>query len=88
MRQLAGQRAQAVQRGLVIGELPSRAQLALDGGPVAFWEVIEDVAFLVTDAALDGHAAEDGVDGGPQRLAAIEDDEDALLAVQAAVHEV
>jgi hypothetical protein len=32
----------------VVGELPGRAQLALDGWPVAFGEVIEDVAFLVT----------------------------------------
>jgi hypothetical protein len=31
----------------VVGELPGRAQLALDGGPVAFGQVIEDVAFLV-----------------------------------------
>ncbi len=50
--------------------------------------MVEDVAFLVADAALDGHRAEDLVDSRAQRLAAVEDNEDALLDIQAAVHEV
>ena len=56
--------------------------------PVAFGEVIEDVAFLVTDAALNGDVAEDSVNGGAEGLAAVQDDQDALVAVQAAVDEV
>ena len=88
VRELAGERFQALDRGLVVGELPGRAQPALDRGPVAFGQVIEDVAFLVTDAALDGDVAEDGVNGGSEGLAAVQDDEDALVAVQAAVDEV
>jgi hypothetical protein len=31
----------------VIGQLPGRAQPALDRGPVALGQVIEDVSFLV-----------------------------------------
>ena len=45
--------------------------------------MIEDVAFLVTDAALHGNVAEDAVNGCSERLAAVQDDEDALVAVQA-----
>jgi hypothetical protein len=46
------------------------------------------MTFLVTDAALDGNVAEDGVNGASEGLAAVQDDEDALVAVQAAVDEV
>src|SRR5215212_8687876 len=46
------------------------------------------MTFLVADAALDRHRAEHVVDGRSQRLAAVEDDEHALLDVQAAVDEV
>jgi hypothetical protein len=87
-RELASQRVQTLQRDIVIGELPGRPQTPLEGRPVAFWEVIEHISLLVPHAALDGHRAEHGVDGGPQGLAAVQDDEDALLAVQAALHEV
>jgi len=44
--------------------------------------------FLVADAPLHRDGAEHLVDGGPQRLAAVQDDEDALLDVQAPVDEV
>ncbi len=88
VRELAGERLQPLDRRLVIGQLPGRAQPPLDGGPVALGEVIEHVAFLVAHAALDGDVAEDGVDGGPQRLAAVHDDEHAQIAVQAALDEV
>ena len=47
VREFAGQPVQTFQRNGVIGELPSRTQLALDGGPVAFWELIEDISLLV-----------------------------------------
>ncbi len=46
------------------------------------------MTFLVTHAALNGHVAEDRVDGRPQRLAAVQDHEHALIAVQAALDEV
>jgi hypothetical protein len=88
VRELVRERLQTGDRGTVVGELPGRAQLALDGGTVAFGEVIEDVAFLVTDAALHRNVAEHGVNCGSEGLAAVEDDEDALVAVQAAIDEV
>jgi len=88
VRELASERLQTVDRCAVITQLPGRAQPPLDGGPVALGEVIEHVAFLVANAALDGDVAEDGIDSGPQRLAAVEDDEHALIAVQAALDEV
>jgi len=44
--------------------------------------VVEDVAFLMADAALDGDVAEDGVNGGSESLAAVQDHQDALVAVQ------
>jgi hypothetical protein len=50
--------------------------------------VVEHVAFLVTDAALNRDVAEDRVNGRPERLAAIQDDQDALVAVQATLDEV
>src|SRR3954465_1032486 len=47
------------------------------------------MTFLVADAALDGCVdAEDVVDGLPERLAAIEDDEHALVDIEAAAGEV
>jgi hypothetical protein len=48
VRELACECFEALDRGAVVGELPRRTQLALDGGSVAFGEVVEDVAFLVT----------------------------------------
>ena len=47
VRELAGQRLEALDRGLVRLELPGRAQPPLDVRAVALGEVIEDVAFLV-----------------------------------------
>jgi len=46
------------------------------------------MTFLVTDAALDRNLAEDRGDRCAQRLATVQNDENALLAVQAALHEV
>jgi hypothetical protein len=48
VRQLAGQRAQAIERGGVVAELPGRPQAPLDRRPVAIGQVVKDVAFLVT----------------------------------------
>jgi len=50
--QLAGERLQALDRGLVVGELPGGAQPPLDRGPVTFGEVIEDVAFSLKSSSL------------------------------------
>jgi hypothetical protein len=46
------------------------------------------MTFLVANAALDRHRAEHLADRRPQRLAAVEHGQDALLDVQAAVDEV
>ena len=65
------------------------AQPAADGVALVLGQVIEDVAFLVADASLDRRVdAEDVVDGLAQRLAAVEDDEHALVDVEAAAGEV
>jgi hypothetical protein len=81
---LAGEDPQAVQRERVVYRWPTRAASVLHGGAVAFREMIEDVAFLVADTALHRDWAEDLIDGRPQRLGSVEDDEDALLDVKAA----
>ena len=47
VRELGGESLETVGRGVVIGQLPGRAQPALDRGPVALGQVIEDVSFLV-----------------------------------------
>jgi hypothetical protein len=84
-----GRRApQAVQRASVVVLGPCGAQLVLDLRAVALGQVVEDVSLFVAHTTVDGHRAEHLVDGGPERLAAIEDDEHALLDVQAAVDEV
>ena len=55
----------------------------------AVGQVIEHVAFLMADAALDrGVDAEDVVDGLAQRLAAVENDEHALVDIEATAGEV
>jgi hypothetical protein len=42
---LAGETAQPVDRGVVVGELPGGPQAALDDRAVALGQVVEDVAF-------------------------------------------
>ena len=85
---LPGEPVKAVQRGGMVGELPGGSQSPLDTGAVAFGKVIEDVALLVADAPLDRDRTKYLVDGRPQRLAAGEDDEHALLDIEAPVDEV
>ena len=60
--ELAGQRSQLLEGAVVIVLGPGSPEPAIDGGPVAFGQVVEHVAFLVTDAALHGHLAEHGAD--------------------------
>ena len=50
--------------------------------------MVEHVAFLVADAPLHRDRAEHLVDGGSEGLAAVQDDEHALLDVKAALDEV
>src|SRR5664279_435253 len=50
--------------------------------------MIQDVAFLVTDAALHRDGPEHLVDGGPQGFAAVQDDQDTLLEVKATIDEI
>jgi len=68
--ELAGELAEAVACEGVVLVGPGAAHPGLDGRAVAFGQVLEDVAFLVANAALHRHGAEHLVDRGPQRLAA------------------
>jgi len=45
--ELAGKRLEALDRGLMAGQLPGGAEPPLDDRPVAFGEVIEDVSLFV-----------------------------------------
>lgn len=87
--ELAGQRSQTLERDGVLVDTPGRAEPLLDGGSVAFGQVVEHVAFLVADTALHRRVdAEHVADRLAQRLRAVEDAEHALLDVQPAVDEV
>jgi hypothetical protein len=66
--QLSGEGPQAVQRERVVIAGPRSPQARLHRWAVAFGEVIEDVAFLVADAALHRHGAEDLLYGRPECL--------------------
>jgi hypothetical protein len=77
--ELGGEAPQAVQRATVVVLGPCGAQLMLDLRPVAVGQVIEHIALLMAYATMDGHRAEHVVDLRSERLAAIEDDEHALL---------
>jgi hypothetical protein len=66
--QLASEGPQAVQGERVVIACPRASQPRLYGGPVAFGEMIEHVAFLLTDTALHRHGAEDLSNGRPQGL--------------------
>jgi hypothetical protein len=50
--------------------------------------VVEDVALFVTDAAMDRDLAEHGADRLCERLGAVEHEQDALFAIEAALDEV
>jgi hypothetical protein len=87
--ELVGEHAQPLQGGVVVIERPGSAQPAADGVALVLGQVIEHVAFLAADAALDrGVDAEDVVDGLAQRLGAVEDDQHALVDIEAAAGEV
>jgi hypothetical protein len=86
--ELAGEPAQPVKREFVIVSRPCRAQPALDRGPVALGQVLQHISFLVAKAPMHRHIAEHLAHRGPQRLAAVEHHEHALLDVHAAIDEV
>ena len=50
--QLAGEPAEALEGGGVVGELPGRPQSPLDGRAVALGQVVEDVAFSLMSFVL------------------------------------
>jgi hypothetical protein len=73
----------------VIGQRPRRAHPGPDHWPVTLGQQIGDVPFLVTMAAVHQRVlAEDVLDRAAQGLAAVDDEQDRLLGVQAAVDEV
>lgn len=73
---------QPLERLVVVVERPCLPKPPLDGRAVAFGEVVEHVSFFVADAALHrGVDSEHVADGLPERLGAVEDDQDALLDV-------
>jgi hypothetical protein len=87
--ELAGQRSQTLERDGVLVEIPGRAEPLLDGGPVAFGQVVEHVTFLVADTALHRRVyAEHVAERLAQCLRAVEDAEHALLDFEPAVDDV
>src|ERR1700733_4246274 len=86
--QLASEGPQTLKRERVVIACPHASQSCLHSGPVALGEVIEDIAFLVADTALHWDGAENLIDGRSERLAAVEDDEDALLDGQSPGDEI
>jgi len=72
-----------------IGLRPGRPQPAQHERPLRLGQVVGHVALLVPSAALHrGAIAEDPADGGAQRLATVDDEEDARRRVEAALAQV
>ena len=88
MVELAGERLALVERTSMILARPGSAQPLLHRGPLPLGEMVEDVALLVPRASLDGCVAEDGADRLAQRLRAVDDKQDPLLGVEAALDQV
>ena len=86
--QLAGEQLQPVEGLLIVLRRRRLPQPALDGGPVAFGEMVEHVAFLVADTPLHRDGPEDLVDGGPQGLPAVQDDQNPLLEIKPPLDQV
>ena len=88
-RELVGEHAQLVERAVVVVERPGGSQPAAHERPVALGQMREHVSLLVADAALDRRVdAEHVADGLAERLGAVDDDQHALLDIQAALDEV
>jgi hypothetical protein len=87
--ELDRERVELLQREIVVGVLPGLTQPALDRVAVALGEVVEHVSLLVDHTALHRHiAAEHLADGFPQRLPAVQDEQQPLLDVQATIEEI
>lgn len=87
--ELAGELRELLKRGLVAALGPRGAQPALDLRTVALGQVVQHVAFLVTDTPMHrGVNAQHVPDGLAQRLAAVQHAQHALLDVQTAADEV
>jgi hypothetical protein len=78
-----------LERAVVVGVLPRRAESRLDRLAVALGEMVERVLLLVLDAALYGHVvAEHPADGFPKRLRSVDDEQQALLDIEPTVDEI
>lgn len=87
--QLTRERVKLVEGAAVIVELPGAARAAVDRRPVALGRAVDHVSLLVADAPLDrGALPEQGSDSGPERLAAVDHDQHALLDIEHALGEV
>jgi hypothetical protein len=67
---------------------PRSPQPLLHGGPVALGQMLDHVAFLVSQASLDRRLAEDVADRLPERLGAVDHEQDPLLGVEAALDQI
>ena len=78
-----------LERTIVVSLGPSPAKPRLDGLAIALGEMVKDIAFLVLHAALNGHVvAEHPPDRFTQCLRSVDDQQQSLLDVQAAVDEI
>jgi hypothetical protein len=72
----------------VVVERPRPAQPLLHRRPLALGQVVGHVALLVPHAPLHRRLAEDGADRLPQRLGAVDHEQDRLLGVEAALDQI
>lgn len=89
MVELERQAVELFERSIVVGVLPRPVQPCLDRVAVTLGEMLEYVALLVLNAALDGDVvAEDLPDGLPEALRPVDHEQHPLLDVEPAVDEV
>ncbi len=87
--ELCGEQLQPLLGELGVGQRPRRAHPGADLVAVALGQQIADVSLLVAMAAMDERVlAEDVPDRAPQRLAAVDHEQDRLLGIEAAVDEI
>ena len=87
--ELCGEQLEPLLGELGVAERPRRAHPGADLVAVAFGQQIADIAFLVALAAMHQRVlAEDVADRLAQRLAAVDDEQDRLPGIQAAVDEI
>ena len=81
--------SQALAGELGVGQRPRRAHPGAHLVAVALGQQVADVSLLVAMAAMHQRVlAEDVLDRAAQRLAAVDDEQDRLLGIQAAVDEI